>query len=58
VYQVLQTLHSRARINRCREPVDLEELRDLKGIGPKTTELYGEHLINLIIETEEETEEE
>ena len=41
-----------------RPPVDLEELRDLKGIGPKTMELYGEDLLNIIAETEEEAEEE
>ena len=39
-------------------PVDLEELRDLKGIGPKTMELYGEDLLKIITDTEEETEEE
>ena len=31
-------------------PVDLEDLRDLKGIGPKTMELYGNKLLDLIKE--------
>lgn len=39
-------------------PVDLEHLQDLRGIGPKTMELYGDHLLHLILDTEEETEEE
>lgn len=29
-------------------PADLETLRELKGIGPKTMELYGEHLMQIV----------
>jgi ATP-dependent DNA helicase RecQ len=39
-------------------PTDLEHLQYLKGIGPKTMELYGENLLNIISDTEKETEEE
>lgn len=39
-------------------PVDLAQLQELKGIGPKTMELYGEDLLKIISDTEEETEEE